>query len=161
MEQLKNFYQDVWKIFEFLFENVYMALFIVAVLILLVEVMLMITRNTYSKLVKMIDESERIAIEKRIEEWGEMIINNVQQSCLEKKLKLTMYSFILPIFALALVAFSIYKLNMVTNLILFAVHLGAIILIVLIVLFIRKKKGKVKKHKSLIHTDEGTPEDDD
>ena len=98
-------------------------------------------------MVKMIDDGEKEAIQKRIEEWGEMILNNVQQQCLERKLSLTIYTFIFPILSIVLITFSIYKLDMISNLILTVIHLLVILIIFYIEKFDRRKKSKNKKTK--------------
>ncbi len=121
-------------------------LLVIGGLLLFTSVMLMITRNNYTRIVKLIDKGEKEAIERRVEEWGEMIINNVQQECLERKLSLTLFVFLLPVFSLLLIVFSIYKLDMMTYLIISVIHLTVLLIIYLILKRLtRKKKKKLKE----------------
>jgi hypothetical protein len=149
MDILKDYYQDLDKLVDKFIASPYTGLLLVGLFILFITFMLIITRITYSGIVKMIDEGEARAIELRIEEWGEMIVNNLQQKCMEKKLSLTIYIIILPLLSIAMIGFSVYQLNVVNNLIVTVIHLFVLLTLFLFIKLIRKgltrKKNQSKK----------------
>jgi hypothetical protein len=138
MDILKDFYQDLDRLVDKFIESPYTGLLILGFLILFITFVLIITRLNYTKIIKMIDQGEERAISQRIEEWGEMIVNNLQQKCMERKLALTIYIIILPIFSLAMIGFSVYKLDMIPNLIITFIHLLVLFILLSVFKFIRK-----------------------
>lgn len=143
IETLKSFYHDIAEIVTILFKNPYTLLLAFGLLLLLISIILIITRNNYTRIVNMIDEGEEQAINKRIGEWGEMIVNNVQQDCMERKLKLTLYVFILLLLSILIIFFSFYNLDELPYLIIIVIHLFVLFSIIFIFkCLIRKKKRK-------------------
>lgn len=118
---------------------------------------MIIVRNVNIGIVEFIDEEEERGRKERTESLHSLMITDIQQKCLDMKVSLTYYLFILPLLSISLISFSIYKLNMTMNLLLFSIHIAILLVIFYIVRYrittkhIRKTK-KINKNKSKENT---------